>query len=128
MAKTKKLAEAEAEIMVCVWDMPEAVTVREVHQKLYPEGQKAYTTVQTIMNILYDKKYLSRQKIGMVNFYRPLVSRTDAAKLETRSLVSRVFQGSFGAMANYLVNSGELTDSDLNELKTLIAAKEKDQK
>ena len=124
MAKVKKLAEAEIEIMNCIWDMPEMATVREVQEKLYPNGEKAYTTVQTIMNILYEKKYLARKKIGMVNFYAPLISREDAAVTETRSLANRIFHGSFGAMASYLINSGELTPDDLQELKKLIAEEE----
>ncbi|MFQ5864668.1 MAG: BlaI/MecI/CopY family transcriptional regulator [bacterium] len=120
-----KLAEAEWEIMDGIWKFNKPVTVREIHRHLYPKGEKAYTTVQTIMNILADKSFLRKDKIGMVNFYFPTISREDFAKTETNKLVSRIFQGSFGALANYLVDSGGLSKEELSNLKSLIDSKEK---
>lgn len=124
MGKKKRLAEAEWELMDAVWDFDRAMTVREVHEQLYPNGEKAYTTVQTIMNILTDKGVLSRQKIGPVNVYLPALSREDAARDETQSLVARMFEGSFGSLATYLVNSNTLSREELDELKALIDEKE----
>ena len=39
--------------------------------------------------------------------------------------MSRMFEGSFGALANYLVDSGELSRKELDELKALIDEKDK---
>lgn len=125
MKKPKKLAEAEWEIMVYVWATGKTTTVREVRDALYPNGEKAYTTVQTIANILVDKGFLQKQKIGMVNFYYPAISKEELAKQETSTLVSRIFEGSFGNLATYLVDSGELSDAELTKLKALINQREK---
>ncbi len=123
--KKKRFAEAEWGIMEGVWKFSDPVTVREVHGRLYPNGEKAYTTVQTIMNILVEKGFLQKEKIGMVNFYTPTLSRQEAAQVETRSLVGRMFQGSFGALATYLIDSGELSQEEIDRLKEMIDAKEK---
>ena len=125
MAAKKRLAEAEWEVMDGVWHLDRQVTVRDVVDYLYPNGEKAYTTVQTIMNILFEKGVLNRQKIGPVNVYKSALSREDAAQDETRTLVSRMFEGSFGALATYLVDSGELSHRELDELRVLIEAREK---
>lgn len=125
MAAKKRLAEAEWEVMDGVWHLDRQVTVRDVVDYLYPNGEKAYTTVQTIMNILFEKGVLNRRKIGPVNVYMPTLSREDAAQVETRTLVSRMFEGSFGALATYLVDSGELSRKELDELRALIEAREK---
>lgn len=125
MAAKKRLSEAEWEVMDGVWHLDRQVTVRDVVDYLYPNGEKAYTTVQTIMNILFEKGVLNRQKIGPVNVYMPTLSREDAAQVETRTLVSRMFEGSFGALATYLVDSGELSQRELDELRALIEAREK---
>ena len=125
MAAKKRLAEAEWEVMDGVWHLDRQVTVRDVVDYLYPNGEKAYTTVQTIMNILFEKGVLNRQKIGPVNVYKSALSREDAAQDETRTLVSRMFEGSFGALATYLVDSGELSQKELDELRVLIEAREK---
>lgn len=122
--KQKKLSEVEWEIMDGIWDGETPVTVRDLHSRLYPNNEKAYTTVQTMMNILFEKGFLTRKKIGMVNFYTPAVSQDDAAAFETKSLVSKLFDGSFGALANYLINSDKLSKMDLDKLKKLIEEKE----
>ena len=125
MAAKKRLSEAEWEVMDGIWHLNRQVTVRDVVDYLYPNGEKAYTTVQTIMNILFEKGVLNRQKIGPVNVYKSALSREDAAQDETRTLVSRMFEGSFGALATYLVDSGELSQKELDELRALIEAREK---
>ncbi|KAA3609319.1 MAG: BlaI/MecI/CopY family transcriptional regulator [Calditrichaeota bacterium] len=127
MNKIKKLSVIESELMDCIWKMPRRVTVREVHSKLYPRGEKAYTTVQTTLNILVDKKFLRKQKIGMVNFYTVKVRREEAMKNETKSLVSSIFHGSFGALATHLIQSGELSSKELDEIKALIEQQEKNE-
>ena len=123
MAKVKRLPPAEAEVMGAVWQMEGSVTVRQVHSRLYPDGEKAYTTVQTVMNKLVQKGFLARQKTGMVNFYSRLITLEEAAEEETGTLVSRLFQGSFGALATFLVGSGELSQEELDDLKRLIDEK-----
>jgi predicted transcriptional regulator len=128
MARKIKLAEAEWEIMEGVWNRGGPVTVREIQDRLYPKAEKAYTTTQTIMNILVNKGFLKRKKIGMVNFYTPKISRELAAQHETRALASRIFNDSMGALAAYLVGSGELTPQELQQLKELLAAQEQKQK
>ncbi len=128
MMKRKTLSEAEWNIMEAVWDAEAPVSVREVVQKLYPKGEKAYTTVQTFMNILVNKGYLKKQKIGMVNFYTPLVPRENAVRKATQTLVSRIFHGSFGALAAYLVHSDALSPEEISELKAMIARKEAEMK
>lgn len=124
MSQDRQLAEVEWDIMEGVWQLARPVSVRDVHRRLYPNGEKAYTTVQTIMGILTDKGFLSKEKIGMVNFFTPVLTREEAAGNETRSIVGRVFQGSFGALANFLVDSDELSQKDLDRLKLLIEEKE----
>ena len=123
--KPKKIAEAEWDLMLGIWDLEPPVSVRDVHNYLYKNGEKAYTTVQTLMNILVDKGFLTRKKLGMVNFYTPTLSRQKATDAETHSLVAKLFSGSFGELANYLIKSGELSKDDLAAIKQLIDEKEK---
>ena len=50
MSKTPRLTPAEWEIMTAVWRLDGPVSVRDVLESAYPNGEKAYTTVQTVMN------------------------------------------------------------------------------
>ena len=128
MTDKLKMTPAEWEIMEAVWQLDAQVTVRDVLEHLFPSGEKAYTTVQTMMNILERKKMLSRQKIGMVNFYRPIRTRDEISHRETSSLVSRVFGGSKPALANSLLSMDDLSLGEVQQIKKLLAAKEKELK
>ncbi|MEY9834857.1 BlaI/MecI/CopY family transcriptional regulator [Streptacidiphilus sp. EB103A] len=70
--------ELEASIMDRVWAAaPDPVTVRDVVNQLQRDRQVAYTTVQTVMEILHRKGWLSRQLHGRAYLYRSTASRAD---------------------------------------------------
>ena len=121
MAKKKlELSKAEWEIMQSIWESGERLSVRDVVDRRYPKGEKAYTTVQTLMNILVDKEILSRNKERTINIYFPRVEREAVLQKSMNSVAQSMFSGSFGAMASYLVSSAPLTKDDIERLKTLL--------
>ncbi len=111
--------------MEAIWDQGGAPSVREVLESKFKHGEKAYTTVQTIMNNLVNKGMLSRNKIGLVNFYRPLKQRRSQVKTEVGNIIKRVFRGSAPALANYLIDQEKLSLEEIDEIKELLAEKEK---
>ncbi len=128
MKKRRRLTEAEWEIMEGVWRLGRRVIAREVHNHLYPKGQKAFSTVQTILGILAAKGFLQKEKIGKINFFTPAVSREEVGQQETRSLVSRIYRGSFGALVSHLVDSGALSQAERDRIKAQIEAKEREER
>ncbi len=124
MSNIEKLTPAEWEIMETIWQLGGAPSVRDVLEHAFPDGQKAYTTVQTIMNILEKKGLLKRKKQGLVNFYKATISREQMVKFEMSQLVSRMFKGSIPAFANYLINSEDLTLNEIEKIKKLLGEKE----
>jgi BlaI family methicillin resistance regulatory protein len=115
-----ELSAAEWELMNVIWRSDQAVSVRQVLDTAYPRGEKAYTTVQTLMNILVDKGFLVRRKAGRVNFYDPRVRREDIVGGSLSKIAQRMFAGSLGAMASFLVSGGKLKPEELRELKQLL--------
>ena len=128
MTGKPKLTPAEWEIMQAVWAHEEAVTVRDVLEYLYPGGEKAYTTVQTVMNTLLKKNLLVRKKIGLVGFYVPTRTREESTRQETSRLVTRIFGGSIPAVANSLMSLDGVDLEDLAEIKKLIRQRENELK
>ena len=111
--------------MDVIWQQHNQVSVREILTLAYPDGEKAYTTVQTVMNHLVQKGYLIKTKIGLVNFYKTIHKKEEIVKNETKGFVKKVYNGSFKALASYIVDSDSLTIEEINELKKLIVSKEK---
>ena len=124
MAKNRKLTPVEWEIMESVWELGNRTTARDVFNHIYPNGEKAYTTIQTYMDRMADKNLLSKQKIGLVNFYHAQENKKTVLKHATENLVSRAFNGSFFSLAAYLVDSPNLSSEELEKIKELIKSKE----
>jgi len=125
MSQNKKLTPVEWEIMDTIWELKKPSSVRDVCKEAFPNGEKAYTTIQTVMNTLEKKGFLNREKIGLVNFYTPQKSREKIIRSEMAQVVSRMFEGSVPAMANFLINTENLSLEELKEIKFILDKKEK---
>jgi predicted transcriptional regulator len=78
------------------------------------------------MERLVDKKYLSKKKIGLVNFYSAKVKETDTLRRETSHFVKRAFDGSFSKLAAFLFDTQDFDEKDLKAIKRLIEEKERE--
>ena len=124
MTKLKlELSAAEWEIMRVVWEHDEPVTVRQILDEAYPKSEKAYTTVETFMNIMVDKRILKRKKVGPVNYYSESITKESFLKRSLSTVAQHMFNGSFGTMASYLVSTAKLNQKEIRELKKLLEKK-----
>jgi predicted transcriptional regulator len=71
----RQLGELENEVMTRVWQWNRTVTVREVLGDLHREREIAYTTVMTVMDKLFQKGWLRREREGRAYRYEPVSSR-----------------------------------------------------
>ncbi|MGH9251135.1 MAG: BlaI/MecI/CopY family transcriptional regulator [Acidimicrobiales bacterium] len=77
--RVRSFGELEAAIMDVVWSAGRPLLVREVLERLQRSPEPAYTTVQTVMDILHRKGWLNRAKDGRAYRYEPSASREDYA-------------------------------------------------
>lgn len=69
--------DLEAVLMDRLWSRDEPTTIRELVDELRQERVIAYTTVQTVMDNLHRKGWLSREPRGRAFVYRPVASRQE---------------------------------------------------
>jgi len=117
--KIEALSQFEWLIMNHLWDADKA-SAREVMEALPEKAQRAYTTIQTYLERLVDKGYVSKEKIGMVNFYTTQVPREDAVDGATTNFIERVFQGSGSNLAAYLLKNKKLDAADLQQIQEIL--------
>jgi predicted transcriptional regulator len=67
--------QLESKIMDTLWDSGRPATVREVLGELRGSRDIAYTTVMTVMDNLYRKGFLQRERDGRAYRYSPTSSR-----------------------------------------------------
>src|SRR5487761_341102 len=72
----RRFGELEAVIMERLWEWGRPALVREMVDALHDERALAYTTVMTVMENLYHKGWLRRERDGRAWRYEPTGSRS----------------------------------------------------
>jgi BlaI family transcriptional regulator, penicillinase repressor len=121
--KTERLTPLELEIMKVLWETG-AANVQTVQQRL--ERELAYTTVQTMLNILHRKGKVKRALKDRAYFYRPAVSRSQVVKQAVNDLVEHLFGGSVENLVMSLVETKHLTPEKLTRLNKLLKESEEE--
>jgi predicted transcriptional regulator len=105
--------DLQAEVMAAVWRLG-AATVEQVRELQPAERRSAYTTIQTVLNRLVERGFLSREKDGRRFVYR---ARADQIDYLTRTIGERLGRASPEARRSVLMNMvEELAPDDLDEL------------
>lgn len=111
--ENQTLTPLELQIMQVLWEAG-ASTVAEVQSHL--QAELAYTTVQTMLNVLWRKHKVKRVPEGRAYRYEPVVTRERATGGALRDLVSRMFGGSSEALLMAMVDTRQISADDLARL------------
>lgn len=115
----EQLTPLELEIMKVLWETGPAA-VQTVQERLPPERQLAYNTVQTMLNVLVRKGKVRRELRARAYFYEPAISRAQATRQAVGDLVQRMFDGSPESLVLSLVETRQLTPEKLAELTRMM--------
>ena len=121
----RKLSKLELRVMEALWSRG-ALSIREIQESFPERGRPAYTTVQTTVYRLEEKKAVRRaKKISNAHIFEPTVSRTVAHRRLVDDFLA-LFGGHAQPVMAHLVASGKLTLEDIQEAeKTLRELKTK---
>jgi predicted transcriptional regulator len=111
------LTPLELQIMQVLWDAGPS-PVSTVQEKL--GSDLAYTTVQTMLNVLLRKKKVRRTQAGRAFAYEAAVSREGAMGAAIKDLVSRMFGGSGEAMLMALIDTQSITPEEIARASRLV--------
>ena len=109
--------------MKVIWPRGQA-TVREVYDELRSRRAVAYTTVQTMMNILETKGHLKREPGEKANVYAPVRPQQVVVRSMVSEFVNRVFDGSARPLLVHLLKEKGLTERERRELQKLLDKEE----
>lgn len=113
--------ELEQAIMDVVWAAEAPLPVREVLEQLNRDRPQAlaYNTVQTVMEILHRKGWLSRAKDGRAFRYQATKDREEYAA----SLIDQVWATGADRTATLVRLFDELDEAEVDELRSALAAR-----
>lgn len=117
--KSETLTGQELEIMKVIWRNGQA-TVREVYEDLKARRTIAYTSVQTMMNVLETKGHLKKEPGEKAQTYVPVRPQQTVVRSMVREFVDRVFDGSARPLLVHLLKEKGLTAAERKELQKLL--------
>jgi predicted transcriptional regulator len=116
----KLLTEVELELMSILWRIGEG-SVSDVIEQLPKDRELAYTSVSTILRILEQKSVLSVRKEGRGHIYIPVLEKSDYEAKTVKHVIERVFDGAPVVLVRQLLDSGNVGEKELAELRKLIS-------
>jgi predicted transcriptional regulator len=84
----------------------------------------AYTTVQTMLNILHRKGKVSRRLVDRAYYYQPVLSRQRAVGQAISEMLERFFDGSADRLVMSLLETRHLTKEKLQRIQELASNSE----
>jgi len=115
-------SERELDILKVLWELGSGSVRqvhREIHERLHPEGDAHFNTVQTLLRIMEDKGLVEHRAEGRTFIYMPRHSRERVAA----RFLNKVFDGALDQFVLSILASkeGPASSSELKELERLIA-------
>lgn len=115
--RTPHPTAAELEVLQILWDRGPS-TVREVLDVLPKE--RAYTSVMSLLNVMFDKGQVSRAPEGRAFRYTAKHQPQHHEGTMIGDLLERVFSGSASALVARLLEQAQPADEELAEIRRLI--------
>lgn len=106
----------EMEILKVLWEIGPA-SVRDVCQRMCPNGELAFNTVQTLLRIMDEKGLVSHKKEGRTFIYSPRYSRERAAS----RFLDRVFDGAIDQVVLSMISTANPDPEELRQIEKIIA-------
>lgn len=113
----EKLYDSELRVMEPLWaDGP--MSAGELAKRLAASCGWNRNTTYTVIKKLVDKGAVRRSEPGFL--CTPLISREDVQRLETDSLITRLFGGSKTQFLSAFLSEEQLTQSEARQLRAII--------
>jgi BlaI family penicillinase repressor len=109
-------SERELDVLKVLWDLGES-KVRDVHEALNAQQKTAFTTVQTLLRIMADKRLVKQRAVGRTLYYS---AKYTIDQVSSRFL-KRVFDGSLDKLVLNMVQAENLSADEMRDLEKLIA-------
>ena len=116
----RKPTDAELAILRVLWNRGPS-TVRQIAEVL--GRTDAYTTVLKLLQIMTDKRLVSRRESGRLHVYTAASSRDQTQRHLVRDLLRRAFDGSAAQLVLRALSTGKATPEELDEIRKLLDAR-----
>lgn len=117
----KRLPDAELEIMKVIWHNECPISTSEVKRIIDDEGINDWTqqTIQTLLNRLIAKEFISKGKRGKEYIYTPLISEDAYISYESKIFLEKFHGNSVTSLMRALFDRKKISDEDILKLEEI---------
>ena len=112
-------SNAELEILRVLWKRGPS-TVRDVHDELKRERDVGYTTVLKIMQVMAEKKLVTRDESERSHVYKPAVEEKSVKRRLVSELLDKAFDGSAAQLVMQALSDKRASPEDLKKIRKLL--------
>jgi BlaI family transcriptional regulator, penicillinase repressor len=122
MEPVPKISESEWLVLKEIWSR-NPITANAVVESLSDSTTWSPKTIKTLLNRLVKKKAVGYETSGREYQYFPMIEEAVLVKEESRSFIKRVFGGTIKPLLAALVESEDLSEAEIEELKRILEKK-----
>ena len=114
--KSIKPTESELEILTILWTR-DSSTVRDVHEELSKTKVSGYTTTLKLMQIMFEKKLVTRDDSSKTHVYQAAVSKQKTQKQFLDRMINGLFSGSSTQLVLQALGNQKASKDELEEIQ-----------
>jgi BlaI family penicillinase repressor len=122
-----KPSELELQVLAVLWEKG-PLTVRQIREEMPDKKKRAYTTMLSVLQGMEKKQLVGHDRDGLAHVYKPLVRRQQVLRPLFRDLLHNVFGGKATSAMQCLLDSADIAEDELQEIKQMLKAQEKEAK
>ncbi len=120
MQKLTRLPDTELEVMKAIWQKGSGICTSEIKQILDKQRIWNISALQTLLNRLIKRGFLSTYKNGKNKYYNIVVDKKTYLAFENKCFLKKVNENSVTKLVASLYQSNSITKNDLKELAEFI--------
>lgn len=122
MEQYPKVSNAEWEVIKVLWEKSPQ-TSSEIIEAVTKENDWSPKTIHTLISRLVKKEALIVNKEDGHYQYTPSVSKQALSKMETKSFVKKIYDGSVQLLLSNFIKDEYLSNEEIDELKKILDQK-----
>lgn len=115
--KTKRLGDAELEIMMVLWGSTQPATSGYILEQLQGKRQWGLSTLMTSLARLSEKGFVYCDRATRTNLYTALVAEDEYKVQESKSFLEKLYGNSLQNLVTNLYSNNVIDNTDIRELQ-----------
>ena len=123
MNEFPNISDAEWQVMKVLWGKS-PLTSMEIIDSLRPDTTWSPKTIHTLISRSVKKEALGVRKGSSFYQYFPLVTEEECRRVETKSFVQKVYDGSLHLLIANFIKDEKLSSEEIEELRRILDEKD----